>query len=77
MQKESTKQPMNYRQVDEYVKRLKRRERFLENRANGRDEDKSHYDRAELSALRWVIQYVEDTPLQAAEHYYKMFNVDN
>lgn len=77
MQKESTKQPMNNRQVDEYIKRLKRRERFLESRANGRDEDKSHYDRAELSALRWVIRYVEDTSLQAAEHYYKMFNRDN
>ena len=77
MLKGSTKLLMNDRQIDEYIKRFKRRERFLENRTDGRDEGKSHYDRAELGALRWVIRYIEDTKIIAAEHHYKMFNGDN
>lgn len=65
---------MNTRQVQEYLKRLKRRELFLEQRAEGRAEEKSHYDRAELLALKWVIAYSEDTLLEASEHQYKWFN---
>jgi hypothetical protein len=60
---------MNTRKVQDYVKILKRRERFLENRINDReDEEKTHYDRAELSATNWTIRYIEDTILTAAEH---------
>lgn len=66
---------MNTRKVDEFLKRLKRRETFLENRIGDAQEEKSHYDRAELYALNWMIAYVEDTILAAAEHqetYFKM-----
>lgn len=59
---------MNYRKVDEYIKRLKRREAFLEERALNKEVEKSHYDRAELAALSWAIRYVEDTFEAAAEH---------
>lgn len=65
---------MNTRQVDEYIKRLKRREKFLEQRAAEKEEEKSHYDRAELLALKWVIAYAEDTILEAADHQNKWFN---
>lgn len=59
---------MNYRKVDEYIKRLKRREAFLEARVGDKEIEKSHYDRAELAALSWIIRYAEDTPEQAADH---------
>lgn len=65
---------MEIRKVEEYIKRLKRRERFLATRAGDREEEKSHYDRAELIALQWMIRYVEDTIIAAAEHQYKWFN---
>lgn len=65
---------MNTRRVEEYLKRLKRRERFLEGRAEGRDYESSHYDRAELTALRWIIRYAEDTILDAADHNTKYSN---
>ena len=59
---------MHYRKVDEYIKRMKRREIFLESRVADSDVEKSHYDRAELAALSWMIRYIEDTFEQAAEH---------
>lgn len=66
---------MNTRQVDEYLKRLKRRERFLEDRIEHYIErDKVHYDKAELIALQWAIRYIEDTKLEAADHQGKYFN---
>lgn len=68
---------MDTRRVDEYVKRLKRRERFLEERVGDKEEEKSHYDRAELQALKWMIRYVQDTPIEAAEHQTKWFNEGN
>lgn len=64
---------MNTRKVDDYLKRLKRRERFLERRAEDKEYEKSHYDRAELVALKWLIRYAEDTILEAAEHQAKWF----
>lgn len=65
---------MNTRKVEEYLKRLKRRERFLEQRVDGKGLSvDSHYDRAELAALKWSIRYVEDTIIEAAEHQYKWF----
>ena len=65
---------MNTRKVEEYLKRLKRREKFLEQRVKDRTEtDNSHYDRAELAALKWLIRYAEDTIIEAAEHQYKWF----
>lgn len=65
---------MDTRRVDDYLKRLKRRERFLSNRVDDKSVDKSHYDRAELIALQWIIRYAEDTMLEAAEHQNKWFN---
>ena len=59
---------MNYRKVDEYIKRLKRRETFLESRVSDKEVERSHYDRAELAALSWIIRYTEDTFEQAVEH---------
>lgn len=60
---------MNTRQVDTYVKVLKRRESFLQKRINEReDENKSHHDRHELYAISWAIRYIEDTIITAAEH---------
>lgn len=65
---------MDTRRVDEYLKRLRKQVDFLEERLAGKEEDKSHYARAELIALKWIISYVEDTPLEAAEHQHKWFN---
>lgn len=64
---------MQTRRVEEYLKRLKRRERFLEQRAEGRAYESSHYDRAELLALSWIIRYAEDTIIEAADHQAKWF----
>jgi len=66
---------MNHRQVQEYLKRMKRREKFLEERIEGKEEEKSHYDRSELMALTWMIRYVEDTIDTAAEHQYNWFHI--
>ena len=68
---------MDTRKVDEYLKRLKRRERFLENRVGDKELEKSHYDRAELSALKWIIRYAEDTSQEAVEHQSKWFKEGN
>lgn len=65
---------MNTRTVDEYIKRLKTHERFLETKLSEKEEEKSHYLRAELLALSWVIRYAEDTILEAADHQNKWFN---
>jgi hypothetical protein len=65
---------MDTRRVDDYLKRLKRREKFLAERVDGKDVDKSHYDRAELTALQWLIRFAEDNIEQAAEHQVKWFN---
>lgn len=65
---------MDTRRVDDYIKRLKRRERFLEQRSEDKDIEKSHYDRAELMALKWIIRFAEDNVLEAAEHQTKWFN---
>jgi hypothetical protein len=56
-----------------YLKRLKRREKFLEDRVKGTELDKSHYDRAELMALKWILKYTEDTPNEAENHQSKWF----
>lgn len=57
---------MNVRKTEEYVRRLRRRERHLENRIDSRE--KLSYDIAERNTLSWIIQYVEDTLEAAAEH---------
>lgn len=63
---------MNTRQVDEYVKRMKRRQRFLEDCVNrGTD---TGFDHSELAALEWAIRYIQDTTLEAADHQSKYFN---
>lgn len=64
---------MDDRRVAEYVKRLKRRERFLEDRVQDKEYEKSHYDRAELQATKWAIEYIEDTPVEAAAHQHQWF----
>lgn len=65
---------VNTRKVEEYIKRIKRRKRFLEQRIEDRDDsNKAHYDRSELSAITWMIRYVEDTILEAADHQNKWF----
>lgn len=64
---------MDTRRVDDYLKRLKRRENFLEERVDDKALERSHYDRAELRALQWIIRYAEDTVLVAAEHQTKWF----
>lgn len=63
---------MNPRKVQDYLKRLKRREVFLEERIG--DNENAHYDKAELAALKWIIRYAEDTLLEASEHQAKYFN---
>ncbi len=69
---------MDTRRVDDYVKRMKRREQFLKDRIEfNLDKDKVHYDKAELIALQWMIRYVEDTPMEAAAHQTKWFNEGN
>lgn len=65
---------MDTRRIDNYIKILKNRRAFLENKIDEKEEDKSHYLRAELLALNWVIAYIEDTSIEAAYHQYKWFN---
>lgn len=60
---------MNTRKVDEYVKRLKRRSRYLEQNSG----DTAHYAWAELTALDWAIRYIEDTEIDAADHLTEYF----
>lgn len=62
---------MNTRHVEDYLKRLKEHERFLEKKLREKEESKTHYLKAELLALRWMISYTEDTIQEAAEHQYK------
>lgn len=64
---------MNTRQVEIYLKRLKDHERFLEKKLNEKAEHKSHYLKAELLALSWMIRYTEDNIQEAASHQYKWF----
>lgn len=64
---------MKPRQVQEYLKRLKGLEKFLEMRIENRSKEKAHYYKAELYALQWSIRYIEDTFLEAAEHQAKYF----
>ncbi|NKU46713.1 hypothetical protein MWT96_20450 [Prescottella equi] len=48
----------------ERLDRLRERVTFLEDRISRReriDRKTSHYDRAELSALRWAIDFIETT----------------
>ena len=60
---------MNTKQVDNYLKVLKRRESFLQRRiAEREDENKTHHDRHELYAISWAIHYIEDTKITATEH---------
>lgn len=65
---------MDTKRVEDYLKRLKRREKFLSDRIGDKDVNKSHYDRAELTALQWAIRFAEDNIEQAAQHQNKWFN---
>jgi len=59
---------MNIRETQDYLKRLKHHLVFLELKLEQKEEAKSHYLRAEMSALEWIIRYAEDTILEASEH---------
>ncbi len=59
---------MSTRQVDEYLKRLKRLLKFQEQKLEEKEPEKSHYLIAETLALRWIIEYTEDTIIEAADH---------
>lgn len=59
---------MSTRQVDEYVKRLRRLLKFQEEKLRDKDPEKSHYLAAETLALNWIIEYAEDTILEASDH---------
>lgn len=59
---------MDIRQTQDYLKRLKHHLIFLELKLEQKDEDKSHYLRAEISALKWIVRYAEDTIVEASEH---------
>lgn len=68
---------MNTRYVDEYLKRLKDHERFFKNKLQEKEQGKSHYLMKELIALQWIIKFVEDNMVIAAEHQSKMFKDQN
>lgn len=69
---------MNTRYVEGYLKRLRERQDYLEQKIREKEavssEESSHYLKAELLALSWVIRYTEDTIIEAAEHQDKWIN---
>lgn len=64
---------MNTRVIQEYLKRIERRVTFLTNLVKTAEEDEMHREKAELMALSWVVAYIKDTELVAADHQYQWF----
>ena len=51
------------KQVDEYILRLERRKKYLEQTAQN-----NHFAKSELATLEWAIAYIKATPLESATH---------